>query len=103
MSPKSPFNFLHLMRNLTLTGHGFKKMELMQITAAFFFVTLGSVAVGSAFEGYLFAKMKYWERVIVALSGIAVFTPIFITRSLGLVVLASFIFSQILRSRKGKL
>jgi TRAP transporter 4TM/12TM fusion protein len=77
--------------------------SVLQITAAFFFVTLGSVAVGSAFEGYLFAKMKYWERVIVALSGIAVFTPIFITRSLGLVVLASFIFSQILRSRKGKL
>ena len=76
--------------------------SVLQIAAAFFFVTLGSVAVGSAFEGYLLARMNYWERVIVALSGIAVFIPTYLTRSLGLVALVLFLFVQILRSKKDR-
>ena len=70
--------------------------------AAFFFVTLGAVAVGSAFEGYLFTNNRRWENILLALSGICVFIPNVITRGLGVGFIVLFLLSQIMRVKKSK-
>ncbi len=74
----------------------------LEILTAFFFVTLGAITVGSAFEGYLLTSMKRWERIILALSGIAVFIPNSITRGLGLAFQAFFLFVQFVQTNKAQ-
>jgi TRAP transporter 4TM/12TM fusion protein len=74
----------------------------LQILAAFFFVTLGAVTVGSAFEGYLFTNNRRWESILLALSGICVFIPNVITRGLGVGFIVLFLLSQIMRVKKSK-
>ena len=74
----------------------------LQIIATFFFVTLGAVAVGSAFEGYLLTNNRRWESILLALSGICVFTPNVITRGLGISFIALFLLSQMMRAKKSK-
>jgi TRAP transporter 4TM/12TM fusion protein len=73
-----------------------------QNITAFFFVTLGAVAVGSAFEGYLLTNITRWERILLALSGICVFIPNIITRGLGLAFQALFLLTQIIRAKKSR-
>jgi TRAP-type uncharacterized transport system fused permease subunit len=68
----------------------------------FFFVTLGAVAVGSAFEGYLLTNLRRWESILLALSGICIFIPNAITRGFGLAFQALFLCTQIIRIRKAR-
>jgi TRAP transporter 4TM/12TM fusion protein len=75
----------------------------LQIIATFFFVTLGAVAVGSAFEGYLLTNNRRWESILLALSGICVFIPNVITRGLGIGFIVLFLLSQIMRTKKSKI
>ncbi|MCK5202796.1 MAG: TRAP transporter fused permease subunit, partial [Desulfobacterales bacterium] len=72
----------------------------LQIIATFFFVTLGAVAVGSAFEGYLLTNNRRWESILLALSGICVFIPNVITRGSGIGFIVLFLLSQIMRKKK---
>jgi TRAP transporter 4TM/12TM fusion protein len=74
----------------------------LQIIATFFFVTLGAVAVGSAFEGYLFTNNRRWESILLALSGICIFIPNIITRGLGTGFIVLFMLSQIMRANRSK-
>jgi TRAP transporter 4TM/12TM fusion protein len=75
----------------------------LQIIATFFFVTLGAVAVGSAFEGYLLTNNRRWESILLALSGICIFIPNVITRGLGIGFIVLFLLSQIMRTKKSKI
>ena len=75
----------------------------LQIIATFFFVTLGAVAVGSAFEGYLLTNNRRWESILLALSGICVFIPNVITRGLGIGFIVLFLLLQIMRTKKSKI
>jgi TRAP transporter 4TM/12TM fusion protein len=70
------------------------------IAITFFFVTLGAVSVGSAFEGYLLTNLRRWESVLLASSGICLFVPNAITRGFGLAFQAVFLCTQIIRTRK---
>ena len=74
----------------------------LQIVTNFFFVTLGAVAVGSAFEGYLLTHLRKWESILLALSGICIFIPNLITRGLGLAFQALLLCMQIMQTRKPK-
>jgi len=74
----------------------------MKIIMTFFFVTLGAVAVGSAFEGYLLTNLRRWESILLALSGICIFIPNAITRGFGLAFQALFLCTQIIRVRKAR-
>jgi TRAP transporter 4TM/12TM fusion protein len=72
----------------------------LRIAVTFFFVTLGAVSVGSAFEGYLLTNLRRWESVLLASSGICVFIPNAITRGFGLAFQAVFLCTQIIRTKK---
>jgi TRAP-type uncharacterized transport system fused permease subunit len=72
----------------------------LEIVGAFFFVTLGAVSIGGAFEGYLLTVVNPWERCLLALSGFAVFVPISWTRMGGLIILALIVLGQIIRRKK---
>ncbi|MCG7853230.1 MAG: hypothetical protein MIO92_11980, partial [Methanosarcinaceae archaeon] len=74
----------------------------MKIIMTFFFVTLGAVAIGAAFEGYLLTNIRRWESILLALSGICIFIPNAITRGFGLAFQALFLFTQIIRVRKAR-
>jgi len=69
--------------------------SLLKVIAAFFFVTLGAISIGSAFEGYLLTGMRSWERILLAASGICIFVPNIITRGFGLAFQALFLYTQI--------
>jgi TRAP transporter 4TM/12TM fusion protein len=73
-----------------------------QIVTTFFFVTLGAVAVGSAFEGFLLTNLKWWERILLALSGICIFIPNIVSRGFGLACQAVLLLSQIRQAKKSK-
>lgn len=75
----------------------------LEIIVAFFFVTLGAVTIGSAFEGYFLTNLGKGENILLALSGICVFIPNLITRGLGLAFLAVFLFRHIMQARKTKI
>jgi TRAP transporter 4TM/12TM fusion protein len=70
------------------------------IIVTFFFVTLGAVSVGSAFEGYILTKLKQWETALLALGGIFVFIPNIMVRGIGLAVLVFLLVTQIVRARQ---
>ena len=74
----------------------------LQIIKTFFFVTLGAMSIGVAFEGFLIARLKRWENALLAFSGLCIFIPNPITRALGLAYQALFLFSQIVRARQTK-
>ncbi|HDZ91214.1 MAG TPA: TRAP transporter fused permease subunit [Deltaproteobacteria bacterium] len=74
----------------------------LEIVLAFCFVTLGAIAMGTAFEGYFLKKLRIWENVLLALSGICVFIPNSITRTAGLAFLGFFLLKQVLQARQQK-
>ncbi len=73
-----------------------------EIIKAFFFVTLGAVSIGVAFEGYLVVRVRRWERFLLAVSGLCIFVPNPITRVAGLAYQALFLLSQIMRAKQTK-
>jgi len=72
----------------------------LEIIMTFFFVTLGAVTIGSAFEGYFLTNLRKGENILLALSGICVFIPNLITRGLGLAFQTVFLYTQIARVRR---
>ena len=56
----------------------------LQIMKTFFFVTLGAISIGVAFEGFLLTELRRWENALLALSGLCIFIPDPITRAVGL-------------------
>jgi len=74
----------------------------LEIILAFCFVTLGAIAIGTAFEGYFLKKLRIWENVLLALSGICVFIPNPITRTAGLAFQGFFLLKQVLQTRQQK-
>ena len=74
----------------------------LDIITAFFFVSLGAMCAGCAFEGYLLVRLRGWESLLLALSGLAVFVPHPMTRGGGLVFLVLFVFAQMIRLRRSK-
>ena len=74
----------------------------LQIMKTFFFVLLGAISIGVAFEGYLFTRLRRWENMLLALSGLCIFIPSPITRAVGLAYQALFLLSQIMRTRRMK-
>ncbi|MBL6967157.1 MAG: TRAP transporter fused permease subunit [Desulfobacteraceae bacterium] len=71
----------------------------LNIISASCFVTLGAISIGVAFEGYFLKKLRMWEKVLVALSGICIFVPNPITRGVGLAFQAMFLVKQIAQTR----
>lgn len=74
----------------------------LDIIKTFFFVTLGAISIGVAFEGYLLTRLKMWENFLLALSGLCIFIPNTMTRAVGLTFQSLFLFSQIVRGRRDK-
>jgi TRAP transporter 4TM/12TM fusion protein len=74
----------------------------VEIAEAFFFVSLGSMSAGCAFEGFLMTRLRGWERVLLFLGGMSVFTPHGLTRTLGLAFLGFLLCSQTWKWRMAK-
>ncbi|MBW2305225.1 MAG: TRAP transporter fused permease subunit, partial [Deltaproteobacteria bacterium] len=70
---------------------------------AFFFVSLGAMCAGCAFEGFFLVAIGWWERILVVLGGLLVFIPDVSTRVAGLGILAFFTISQLIRSKRSDL
>ena len=73
-----------------------------EIIKAFFFVTLGAISIGVAFEGYLVVRVRKWERLLLPVSGLCIFVPNSITRVAGLAYQALFLLSQMMRAKQAK-
>ncbi|MFH1123397.1 MAG: hypothetical protein V1758_07010, partial [Pseudomonadota bacterium] len=71
----------------------------LQIILTFFFVTLGSMTMGVVFEGYLFARIRLWEKVLLTLCALCIFIPDPMTRGFGLALEAAFLLKQNLQAR----
>ncbi|MCD6307120.1 MAG: TRAP transporter large permease subunit, partial [Deltaproteobacteria bacterium] len=74
----------------------------VNILTCFFFVTLGAICAGCAFEGFLFVRFQAWERLLSTVSGLLVFVPHFLTRGTGLGVIALIVMNQWIRRRRLK-
>ena len=74
----------------------------LDIIKTFFFVTLGAISIGVAFEGYLLTRLKRWENLLLAISGLCIFIPNTLTRAVGLTFQFLFLLSQIVRGRRDK-
>ena len=74
----------------------------LHVISSFFFVTLGAVAVGCVFENFVLTRLKKWERLLLVMAGLCVFTPNMLTRGIGLTIMAVFLANQIRRARQAK-
>jgi TRAP transporter 4TM/12TM fusion protein len=70
------------------------------IITAFFFVVLGAVTMGVAFEGYLFVPVNIWERIWLPLITLLLFVPRASTRGAGLLIASIFFWKQIVALRR---
>jgi TRAP transporter 4TM/12TM fusion protein len=75
----------------------------LEIVSSFFFVALGAMTIGVAFEGYFLNKLRIWENVFLAISGICIFIPNFVTRGLALAFLVGLLFRHLIRARRAKI
>ena len=73
-----------------------------QILRTFFFVTIGAVTVGVAFEGHFLHRFRNWQRVLLGLSGICIFVPNWSVRIPGAVIMLFFLTVQILQKGRGQ-
>ena len=75
----------------------------LEIISSFFFIALGAMTIGVAFEGYLLANLRIWQSILLAITGICIFIPNLLTRGFAVVFLALFLFGHIIQVRKTKL
>jgi TRAP transporter 4TM/12TM fusion protein len=80
---------------------------LMGIDTTFFHTTLliltsfaGIIALGSAAGGYLLARTKIHERIILIISAFVLLRPTYLTDVIGIILLASVILMQLSRKKK---
>ena len=71
-----------------------------QVLRTFFFVTLGAVTVGIAFEGHLLHRFRNWQRGLLWVSGICIFVPHWGIRIPGLAILLFLLIGQIIKKRR---
>lgn len=74
----------------------------VEIALAFFFIALGAILVGVAFEGYLLADLKIWERILLALLGLCLFVPHSVARGPALLLLVLLLFRHLNRAWRSK-
>lgn len=72
----------------------------LHIVPSFFFVVLGAVTMGVAFEGYLFVPVKIWERAWLPLITLLLFVPKPLSRGVGLVLAAIFLWKQMMELKR---
>jgi TRAP-type uncharacterized transport system fused permease subunit len=72
------------------------------IISTFLFIALGAMTIGVAFEGYFLRGLRIWENILLAICGICIFIPDFLTRGLALAFLAVFLFKHLIEARKTK-
>lgn len=75
----------------------------LEIISSFFFITLGAITIGVAFEGYFLKALSMWQNILLAASGICIFIPNLLTRSLALAFLAVFLFKHLVQTRRSKI
>ena len=76
--------------------------SFLEIAEASFFVFAATLSVGVAFEGYFLARMKFWERTLLAISAVCLFFPHLTTKTLGLAYMAVFVITQIVQRKRIK-
>lgn len=74
----------------------------LEILSSFFFIALGAMSIGVAFEGFFINKLKTWVIILFAISGLCIFIPNILTRALGISFLAVFLFKNLAQTRKSK-
>lgn len=75
----------------------------LEIISSFFFITLGAITIGVAFEGYFLKALSMWQNILLAASGICIFIPNLLTRLLALAFLAVFLFKHLVQTRRSKI
>ena len=75
----------------------------LEIISSFFFIVLGAMTIGVAFEGFLIIKLSMWENILLAISGICIFIPNFLIRLLALAFLAVFLFRHLIQTRRSNI
>jgi TRAP transporter 4TM/12TM fusion protein len=70
----------------------------LDIIKTFFFVTLGAITIGIAFEHYCITTVRKWENPLLVVVAFCLFVPNTITRVIGLVFFALFLLTQKLRA-----
>lgn len=73
--------------------------SLVQIITAFLSVTMVTISVGIAFEGYFLNHLTKWEYIPLMMASICLFIPALTTRALGLVFAAIFVITQVRRAK----
>ncbi len=73
---------------------------LPQILSNFFFVTLGSITMGVAFEGFLVTKLSIWKNIVLIISGFCIFIPNQLARLLGLSLLFTFLINHLIHLKR---
>ncbi len=74
----------------------------LEIFSTFFFVALGAITIGVAFERYFLKPLGIWENIFLAISGMCMFVPRPAPRGLALLFLAGFLFSHLMQIKKAK-
>ena len=74
----------------------------LEILSSFFFIALGAMSIGVAFEGFFINKLSTWVIILFAISGLCIFIPNILTRALGIAFLAVFLFKNLAQTRKSK-
>jgi TRAP-type uncharacterized transport system fused permease subunit len=74
----------------------------LEILSSFFFIALGAMSIGVAFEGFFINKLSTWLIILFAVSGLCIFIPNILTRVLGIAFLVYFLFKNLAQKRKSK-
>jgi TRAP-type uncharacterized transport system fused permease subunit len=65
-----------------------------EILSAIIFSVLGVIVLSVGLEGYLFAELKGYERVLGVLSGIGLMSPTWLGRAIGAAIALALLFRQ---------
>jgi TRAP-type uncharacterized transport system fused permease subunit len=75
----------------------------LEILSSFFFIALGAMTIGVAFEGFFINELSMWENILLAMSGICIFIPNILTRVLAIAFLAVFLFKHLVQTRRSRI
>ena len=72
----------------------------VEIVSSFFFVALGAMTIGVAFERYFLRALRIWENILLATTGVCIFIPNMVTRGFALAFLAVFLLSHVMKVKR---
>lgn len=75
-------------------------LEVIRIVITSF---IGIYGIAAAMEGYMFAPLKFWERALLAIGGLMLIDPNFLTDIIGLMVVGVMVLFQFLKTRRASL